>query len=130
MFTEEETLLQDARLAVALACFNAGDWYGAHDHFEELWHETQGPIRPALQGVLQIAVAHVHLERGNLHGATVLLGEGIGRLAHVEPDALGLDMVTLRRLAGEQLQCLQRGLPLDSCSPLRLSPAPSDPSFH
>lgn len=130
MSTEEETLLLDPRLALALASFNAGDWYAAHDHFEELWHETQGPMRTALQGVLQIAVANVHLESGNMHGATVLLGEGIGRLARVESDALGLDMMALRTLAVEQLQCLQQGLPLNTCSPLRLNPAPTDTSFH
>jgi predicted metal-dependent hydrolase len=39
------------------------------------WHQNQGPDRQALQGLLQIAVAHLHLERGNLRGATVLLGK-------------------------------------------------------
>jgi predicted metal-dependent hydrolase len=130
MLAEEESLLHDPRLAVALASFNVGDWYAAHDHFEELWHETQGPMRPALQGVLQIAVAHVHLERANLHGATVLLGEGIGRLGRVDADTLGLDFKALRDQAIDRLQRLQRGLPLDSCPPLRLYPAPAAPSVH
>ena len=130
MLTEEESLLRDPRLAIALASFNAGDWYEAHDHFEELWHETQGPMRPALQGVLQIAVAHVHMERDNLHGATVLLGEGIGRFARVDADALGLNFQSLRMQALDRLQRLQQGLSLDTCPPLRLCPATTDPCVH
>ena len=120
MGSEEEWLLGDPRLAQAVDRFNQGDWYAAHDQFEELWHETQGPLRPALQGVLQIAVAHVHLERGNLHGATVLLGEGVGRLSRAEDDAMGLDLQALRNLASDRLRRLQHGLPLDACPPLQL----------
>jgi len=130
MCSEEESLLRDPRLALAVEHFNHGDWYAAHDHFEELWHDTQGALRPALQGVLQIAVAHLHLQRHNFHGATVLLGEGVGRLAKVEADALGLDLQSLRSQAKERLRCLQQGLPLDSCQPLRLYAASVDPSVH
>lgn len=131
MTSEEHELRQDPRLARALERFNSGDWYEAHDLFEELWHETQGPSRPVLQGVLQIAVAHLHLERGNHHGATVLLGEGIGRLGRVEDDALGLDILTLKGLASDRLQRLQHGKSLKSCPPLQLCPAsPPQPSVH
>ena len=73
-------LLEDPRFITALELFNSGAWYEAHDAFEELWHEQVDPNRRLLQGILQIAVAHVHLERGNTRGATILLGEGIGRL--------------------------------------------------
>ena len=72
--------MADPRLGAAIALFNDAAWYPCHDGFEELWHETAGPMRPVLQGILQIAVAHLHLERGNLRGATILLGEGLGRL--------------------------------------------------
>ena len=72
--------MADPRFHEAVAQFNAADWYACHDGFEALWHETQGPMRPVLQGILQIAVAHLHRERGNDHGAMVLMGEGLGRL--------------------------------------------------
>jgi len=71
----------DPRFLAAVALFNSGDWYPCHDGFEELWHQTLGPDRDVLQSFLQIAVAHLHLERGNRRGATLLLGEGLGRLA-------------------------------------------------
>lgn len=74
-------LAADPRLHEAVDQFNQGDWYASHDGLEALWHETLEPDRTVLQGILQIAVAHLHRERGNLRGATVLLGEGLGRLS-------------------------------------------------
>lgn len=100
---------QDPRFHEGLELFNAADWYRCHDLFEELWHETMGPDRPALQGLLQIAVAHLHLERGNRHGATLLIGEGLGRLAPYGDQALGLDLRPFKSVLDERLKALQRG---------------------
>ncbi|WP_231597891.1 DUF309 domain-containing protein [Synechococcus sp. CBW1002] len=105
----ESQLIADPRFDQAVRLFNAGEWYDCHDGFEELWHETQGPLRPVLQGILQIAVAQIHLGRGNLRGAMVLLGEGVGRLGPCGPTALGLDLERLRQPALTQLQTLQLG---------------------
>jgi len=115
--SEEASLMVDPRFGEAVRLFNAGEWYACHDGFEELWHETQGPCRKLLQGILQIAVAHLHLERGNRRGATVLLGEGLGRLQNAGPAQLGLDLDQLRQQARARLQALQQeqdptGLPL------------------
>ena len=115
--------MADPRLGEAIALFNAGEWYACHDGFEELWHETAGPMRPVLQGILQVAVAHLHLERGNLRGATILLGEGLGRLQGADPEALDLDLRHLCHLAQARLQALQAGdapdqLPVPELRPL------------
>nr|WP_254217003.1 DUF309 domain-containing protein [Synechococcus sp. CCY 9618] len=106
-------LQADPRLWQAVDRFNAGDWYACHDGFEELWHETQGPMRPVLQGILQIAVAELHLEKGNRRGATVLMGEGLGRLRRCGDDALGLALDPLRALAAVRLDALQQQGDLD-----------------
>ena len=109
--------MADPRFNASVALFNRGEWYACHDGFEELWHETQGPCRKVLQGILQIAVAHLHLERGNRRGATVLLGEGLGRLQNAGRAQLGLDLDQLRQQARARLLALQQeqdptGLPL------------------
>ena len=70
----------DPRFAQGVELFNAAQWYEAHDVFEDLWHDTAEPERRWVQGVVQIAVAMVHLGRGNSNGAAILLGEGLGRL--------------------------------------------------
>lgn len=106
---QERDLLSDPRFGEAVALFNQGEWYACHDLFEALWHETAGPLRPLLQGILQIAVSQLHLERGNQRGATVLIGEGLGRLRGLDVHAAGLDIDALRQAASARLQLLQSG---------------------
>ncbi len=121
----ESELIADPRLQQAISLFNAGEWYACHDGLEELWHETAGPLRPVLQGLLQIAVAHLHLERGNGRGATVLLGEGLGRLRGCDPSALGLDLARLQSLSRDRLEALQQGLAVEDLPLPRLNPSPT-----
>jgi len=106
-------LAADPRLREAVDQFNQGDWYASHDGFEALWHETLEPDRTVLQGILQIAVAHLHRERGNLRGATVLLGEGLGRLSPCGDGAMGFDLALLRTNSAQYLEALQQQRSLD-----------------
>ena len=103
---EEASLTCDPRLGEAVRLFNAGEWYACHDGFEALWHETQGPCRRTLQGILQIAVAHHHLDRGNQRGAMVLLGEGLGRLQGAGAVQFNLALDPLREAARDRLLAL------------------------
>ncbi len=124
--TEEQSLMADPRFGEAIRLFNEGQWYACHDGFEELWHETQGPCRRVLQGILQVAVAHLHLERSNLRGATVLLGEGLGRLNNAGSEQFGLDLQTLRQQAAARLQALQQQTDPSDLPLPRLSPYQAD----
>jgi predicted metal-dependent hydrolase len=101
-------LALDPRFLASVAYFNQADWYPCHDGFEELWQESLGDDRIVLQSLLQIAVAQLHLERGNRHGATVLMGESLGRLAPFPDQVLGLDLGPLREQVGRRLCCLQQ----------------------
>jgi predicted metal-dependent hydrolase len=118
----------DPRLLDAVAHFNHGEWYACHDGFEALWHESLEPERTELQGILQIAVAHLHRERGNLRGATVLLGEGLGRLSPCGDGALGFDLALLLSNSARFLEALQQQQPLDDLPAPSLRPAfPQEP---
>ena len=119
----EADLAADPRLRESIDLFNHAAWYPCHDGFEALWHETDGPMRSVLQGILQIAVAHIHLERGNLRGATVLMGEGLGRLSDAGESALGLDLALLRVRAAARLAALQNGQDATGLPVPRLEPA-------
>lgn len=111
---EETSLMRDPRFGEAVRLFNAGEWYACHDGFEELWHETQGPCRRTLQGILQIAVAHHHLDRGNQRGAMVLLGEGLGRLQGAGAVQFNLALDPLRQAARDRLLALHENRSLES----------------
>tara|TARA_Y100001968_G_C19440268_1_gene762121 strand:- start:928 stop:1317 length:390 start_codon:yes stop_codon:yes gene_type:complete len=102
---ESLSIFKDSRFTYAVELFNSGDWYPAHDLFEELWHESVVTERTLLQGLLQIAVAQVHLNNGNINGATILYGEGLGRLKNNNiPDVIS-DFDNL-------IQCLEKRLKL------------------
>jgi len=121
--SEEQSLLADPRLAEAIDLFNCGEWYACHDVLEALWHETSGPVRPVLQGILQIAVSQLHHQRDNHRGATILMGEGLGRLKSCDHVVLGLDLAELRLAAARHLEALQQQTQHqeNALPPLRLS---------
>ena len=106
----------DPRFQQGVELFNAGEWYAAHDLFEELWHETADPERRSLQGILQVAVAQLHLQRGNRRGATILFGEALGRLKRPGTPDLGLDLASLCCAAQQRLEALQRDGDPESCT--------------
>ena len=76
----------------ALNLFNKHAWYEAHDAFEEIWNSVDGDERQVIQGILQVSVSQFHLSRGNLNGATILLGEGLGRIKTRTKINLGIDL--------------------------------------
>ena len=116
----DNSLSEDKRFETAVDLFNSAEWYEAHDAFEELWHESVEPERTTLQGFLQIAVAQVHLERANKVGATILFGEGLGRLRRSGIPDLGLDLEELCSFVADRLNCLQHEIEFDLSSAPRL----------
>ena len=64
----------------ALNLFNNQKWYEAHDAFEDIWNTLDGDERQVVQGIIQVSVSQFHLSKGNHNGATILLGEGYGRI--------------------------------------------------
>ncbi len=112
---QTSNLLDDSRFFEAIKLFNSEKWYQAHDAFEELWHETFGPERDVIQGVLQVAVAQLHLERGNTSGATILYGEGLGRLRKMGNPSLGFDVEKLCLCVEKRLNLLQQKRETDNC---------------
>jgi hypothetical protein len=85
----------DAALRVAVAMFNAGEFFEQHEVLEELWREASGPPRELYQGILQVGVGFHHLERGNQRGALSLLDRGLARLWRVPPGTEGIDVGAL-----------------------------------
>mgnify|MGYP001376838682 CR=1 FL=1 len=112
---QDESFINDSRFDVGMKLFNSCQWYKSHDVFEEIWHETGGPERQLLQGILQVAVAQVHLENNNLNGATILYGEALGRLKKFQLANLGLDIAGLCNCLTKRLEFLQIGKDLSVC---------------
>ena len=113
---QDNSFIYDSRFEKGMKLFNSCEWYKSHDVFEEIWHETGGPERQLIQGILQVAVAQVHLENSNLNGATILYGEALGRLKRFQLANFGLDIQGLSNCVSRRLEFLQIGKDLAGCS--------------
>ena len=113
---QDDSFINDYRFEIGMKLFNSCQWYKSHDVFEEIWHETDGAERQLLQGILQVAVAQVHLENNNKNGATILYGEALGRLKRFQLTDLGLDIEGLCKCVTKRLELLQIGKDLSLCS--------------
>jgi len=94
-------------LYIALNLFNNHMWYEAHDAFEEIWNTVDGDERQVIQGILQVSVSQFHLSKGNLNGATILLGEGLGRIKTRTKINLGIDLESFCQCLEDLLSKLQ-----------------------
>ena len=106
MIEESKKNFQDS-LFIALNLFNNQKWYEAHDAFEEIWNSVDGDERQVIQGILQVSVSQFHLSKGNLNGATILLGEGLGRIKTRTKINLGIDLESFCRCLEDLLRKLQ-----------------------
>jgi len=97
----------------ALDLFNNQKWYEAHDAFEDIWNELDGDERLVVQGILQVSVSQYHLSKGNFNGATILLGEGLGRIKTRISIDLGIDLKSFCFSLEELLSKLQSNKPLN-----------------
>jgi hypothetical protein len=121
------------RIEQGREAFNRGEFFEAHERWEDAWHQLQGPERDAVQGLIQIAAGLHHLQRGRRRPAARLLRKGLARLSPPLPGLL--DDLAVGDLAGDVGRFLARleapGAPaaLDPGT-LRLSPACHRPDPH
>ena len=82
--------------------YHAGEHWHAHEVLEDLWRATRDPERRRFyQGIIQLAAAFVHAERGNMRGVQRLLAKAAAKLEAVSSPYLGLDLTALlRAMAG------------------------------
>jgi uncharacterized protein len=84
----------DPRYLSGIAHFNRGEYFEAHEVWEDLWLGTQGPARLFYKGLIQAAVALHHARQENQHGAWKLYQRSRRGLAAYEPWYLGLNVAS------------------------------------
>lgn len=72
--------------------FNHQLFFEVHEVLEAQWLQETGQEKIFLQGLIQIAVAFYHLENANLHGAQMLLQDGMAKLSPYRPAFLGIEV--------------------------------------
>ena len=72
--------------------FRSGEYFEAHESWEELWSDYYLPDRRFIQGLIQLSVSFVHLENGNLKGAKSLLNKCIEKFLDFKDIQRGINM--------------------------------------
>ena len=87
-----ETTAYDPRYLAGIVLFNRGDFFEAHEVWENLWVDSAGPERSFYQGLIQAAVGLCHFCNGNLRGAVKLFHSSRRYLAAGGSAFQGLDL--------------------------------------
>jgi hypothetical protein len=88
----------DPRYLAGVMLFNAGDFFEAHEVWEDSWAESGGgPERRFYQGLIQAAVGLCHFGNGNLGGAAKLYRSARDYMMPCGSPFLGLDVVEFWR---------------------------------
>ncbi len=100
--TDEPELLEEWEYDTVEEALELGVWlwnqqrlFEAHECLEDVWHAAPEDDRDFWQGVIQVAVAGVHDQRGNPTGAAALLDRARARLEPYPAVHRGVDVATL-----------------------------------
>jgi predicted metal-dependent hydrolase len=124
----------DPRYLAGIVLFNRGDYFEAHEVWEDLWMDTAGPDKPFYQGLIQAAVGLCHFCNGNVRGAVKLYHSSRDYMARYPSPHLGLDLAGFwQGMAGCFAELLASPDPSRSVTPdeallpeLRLEPPPAE----
>ncbi|MGB7844315.1 MAG: DUF309 domain-containing protein [Candidatus Acidiferrum sp.] len=99
----------EGELGEGLRCYRAQEFFEAHEHWESVWLGSREPEKTFLQGLIQVAAAFHHLQRGNPRGTSSLLQRARARLERYPEYFEGIDVGSLRSDIAEWLQALEAG---------------------
>lgn len=86
----------EAALEIGARLWNEQRYFEAHECLESVWHAAPEDDRDLWQGIIQVAVAGVHVQRGNPVGALALFRRAAGRLQRYPDVHRGLQVASVR----------------------------------
>ena len=75
-----------------LEYYRAGNYFEAHESWEEMWSDYYLVDRRFIQGLIQLSVSFVHLENGNIKGAKSLLNKSIEKFKEFNGTQRGINL--------------------------------------
>ena len=79
-----------AHLIAGATHFNERRFWDAHESWEVIWLEAETDADQFLQGLIQVAAAYHHVQRGTFRGAVRLFDAGLRRLESFEKNFCGV----------------------------------------
>jgi len=84
-----------------LTYFKSGEYFEAHESWEELWSDFYLKDRRFVQGLIQLSVSFVHLENNNLKGAKSLLNKSREKFIEFDSSQRGINIKKLLKEINE-----------------------------
>jgi predicted metal-dependent hydrolase len=106
------------RACEGIRLFNLRRYFEAHEALEAAWMAETRPLRSLYQGILQVAVAYYHIQRGNPRGALKLFHRCRANLAPFPDNYLGINLGKLR----EDYQAIENRIRQAPASGAKLDP--------
>jgi hypothetical protein len=112
----------------AVAYWNAGRWFEAHEDWETLWNDAEGDRRRWLQGLIQFAAGFHHFANtGSASGFAKLMRTAAEKAGGYVGDASGLDFDALW---AELRPWVEHGQRVERGGALRPGPRPAPPAIR
>jgi len=83
-------------LAQGLRDYRGGNYFEAHESWEAVWVRCEGPEKALLQGLIQVAAAFHHFQRGTLLGTQLTFQKALRRLDPLPAEFGGIAVALLR----------------------------------
>jgi predicted metal-dependent hydrolase len=96
-------------LARGLQLIRDQAYFEAHEELEDEWRVAPAPERDFLQGLVHVAVAWHHAERGNRPGCERQLEKAARRLGPYEPAHRGIDVADVLDQVSRAREVVERG---------------------
>ena len=82
-----------------VALFNEREFWHAHEAWEEIWLQATGEEKVFLQGLIQLAAAYHHVQRGTFRGGVRLFDAAFRKLEPFADGYFGIDRAEAVRVA-------------------------------
>jgi len=79
--------------------FNAREFWDAHESWETIWLEAESEVHRFLQGLIQLAAAYHHVQRGTFTGGLRLFDAALEKLADFPQRWCGIDRTSVEEAA-------------------------------
>lgn len=96
-------------LAHGVDLFNAHKFWEAHEAWESLWLRASGDEKTFLQGLIQLAAAYHHVQRGTFRGGVRLFDAALSKLERFDDGRDGIHRGDVVEAAIEHRARIARG---------------------
>ena len=100
-------------LEEGVALFNAQRFWHAHEAWERIWLAAEGTDKTFIQGLIQLAAAYHHVQRGTFRGGVRLFDAALSKLAPFPVHFLEVDRDEVVASAKKHRDRIARGEHID-----------------